>query len=194
MGLTGGIASGKSTASQRFRELGACVLDADELSRHALDTDGACFRAVVDTFGKTILLEDGTVDRKALANIVFGDETQREKLNAIVHPYVVETLMKSAYAAQEDIVVFDVPLLIECGLNRMMDRVVVVAAPEEVRIRRIVHRNGVSEKEARARIDAQIPQDEQLKYADFVLVNDASVEVFRNRIDEVFRNLCMDIS
>lgn len=189
VGLTGGIASGKSLASKKLAELGACILDADEISRHALDIDGPCYARTISEFGSSILNEDGTVNRKKLSDLVFGDLNCRHKLNSIIHPYVKHTLLKEAEAASAKIVVFDVPLLIECGLFRLMDKIIVITANEDLRVRRIILRNHISPEEAKARIAAQMSSSKQSEYADYLIRNEGTVEAFEMEVEDVFSKL-----
>ncbi|HQQ41105.1 MAG TPA: dephospho-CoA kinase, partial [Clostridia bacterium] len=159
IGLTGGIGAGKSTAAKRFRELGVLVLDADEISRASLKKGGACYDGVVALFGSEILAQDGEIDRKKLAGIVFADEEKRRQLNAIVHPYVIETMFSRAEETLNKsggIAVFEVALLFESGMHEKMDRNILIACEEEQRIQRIVERDNTTRQAALARIRAQM--------------------------------------
>ena len=193
VGLTGGIGAGKSTVAARLAMLGAHVLDADAISRAALDKDGACYAAVVEAFGPGVVKENGEIDRPAVSAVIFSDEAARRKLNAIVHPHVIDSLFTAcgAIAAREEnpIVVFDVPLLIECGLDREMDRNIVVVAEDAVRVTRICKRNGIGEDAARARMQSQISQQEQAQHADFVIDNSGDFATLYAAIDRVFAAL-----
>ncbi len=193
LGLTGGIGAGKSTAAEYFKRCGATVLDADAISRNALKTGGACYDAVVQAFGNGIVQNDGSIDRAMLASIVFSDESARRKLNSIVHPYVLETMESEAERLLEAdpnaTVIFDVPLLFECGLDRRMDGNIVVVAEDAVRIARIRARDGVDEAAARARIASQISQREQATRGDFVLDNGGTVSELHTQIDRLLSRI-----
>lgn len=194
VGLTGGIGAGKSTVSNRLRSLGAKIIDADEISRDALSTHGPCYDAVVELFGTDVICEDDSLDRAAIARMIFSDEKKRLALNNIVHPYVLRTMHETCETIlQKDpnaIVVFDIPLLIECGAYREMDCNIVVVADDLARIHRICKRNGTTPEEAASRIRSQIPQEEQCKYADHVLDNSGTIEELYRQIDALYSTLC----
>ena len=175
IGLTGGIGSGKSTAAARFAELGALVIDADVLAREAVEpgTDGLA--AVVAEFGEQVLDANGRLDRPALARLVFGDEAARGRLNAIVHPRVRARAVELIAAAPPGtVVVQDVPLLVETEQAGAYDLVVVVEAPEELRVRRLAADRGMSAEEVRARMASQATDEQRRAVADVVLVNDGT--------------------
>ena len=193
IGLTGGICSGKSTVSGRLLEKGAYIIDADVISREALEPETECFSDTVKAFGKEILTEEGRIDRKLLANIIFSDEEKKLKLNSIIHPFVISEMVRIAdqneSISPEQLIVFDVPLLFTCGFYRDLDQNVVVAADEEIRIKRIMARNKLTEQEARARIVAQMPQDEQIRLADYVIWNNGTREELFRKVDELYHIL-----
>lgn len=192
-GLTGGIASGKSTVSNRFRQLGAYIVDADEISRHGLDVGTECYEKVVATFGKDILLQDGQVDRRKLGAIVFSNEAEREKLNAIIHPYVrkrMEELSQTVWDSNpQGLILWDVPLLFENGLHRLVQKTVVVTAPEELRIQRMAIRNGFTRNEALSRIRSQMPEEEKVKLADYVIDNSGDLMSLYEQVDSIYGKL-----
>ena len=192
IGLTGGIGAGKSTAAKRFRELGVLVLDADEISRASLKKGGACYSDVVALFGSEILTLDGEIDRKKLASIVFSDEEKRRQLNAIVHPYVIETMFSRAEEALNKsggIVVFEVPLLFESGMHEKMDRNIFVACGDEQRVKRILERDNTTRQAALARIRAQMPEEEKRLLANYILENDGTIEQLNAQIDALLEKL-----
>lgn len=192
IGLTGGIGAGKSTAAKRFRELGVLVLDADEISRASLKKGGACYSDVIALFGSKILTLDGEIDRKKLASIVFADEEKRRQLNAIVHPYVIETMFSRAEEAlckSGGIAVFEVPLLFESGMHEKMDRNILVACTEEKRLKRIVVRDNTTRQAALARIRAQMSEEEKRLLADYILENDGTIEQLNAQIDALLEEL-----
>lgn len=182
IGLTGGIGSGKSTVADLFEELGAYVIDADAVAREvvAVGTDG--LRALVDAFGPEILQPDGSLDRPRLADIVFADTTARATLNAITHPRIAARTAEliSALPAQA-VLIHDVPLLVELGMQENYDFVVVVDAPDDVRLDRLVAR-GHTLEDAAARIAAQAPRDVRLAAADLVIENSGSLAELRRQV------------
>ncbi|MCC3269272.1 dephospho-CoA kinase [Arthrobacter gengyunqii] len=175
VGLTGGIAAGKSLAARTLQDLGALVVDADALAREVVEPGTEGLSAVVEAFGSGILDAEGRLDRPALAAVVFSDEAKRKTLNGIVHPRVrARAAELERKAAPETVVVHDMPLLVETGQHRNFDFVLVVDAPEEERIRRMAADRGMSEEAARARIAAQASAEERAAAADVVLVNDGT--------------------
>lgn len=190
VGLTGGIASGKSAVAARMAARGAVVIDADVLSRYALQPGGEGLTEVVDAFGDSVLAADGRLDRAALGAIVFADPQARRRLNSIVHPRV----RQQARALREQappgsVVVEDIPLLVETGQADRFDLVVVVQAPEEERIRRIVEDRDGTEADARARIEAQATDAQRAEVADVVLDNSGTLEELQAQVDELMDRL-----
>ncbi len=174
VGLTGGVGSGKSTVAALLAERGAVVIDADAIAREVVEAGTPGLDAVVGRFGRDVLAVDGSLDRAALASIVFTDETARADLNAIVHPLVGARSAELAAAAPADaIVVYDVPLLVEGGLAAQFDVVVVVGADPDTRFTRLARR-GLPEAQARARMAAQASDEQRRAVADEVLTNDGS--------------------
>lgn len=192
-GLTGGIASGKSTVAARFAVRGVPVVDADALAREVVlpGTDGlAEIRA---TFGDALLLADGTLDRKALAAIVFGEEAKRRRLNAIMHPRIAaRTAARAAELAAggEPIACYEAALIVENGLADAFRPLVVVAAPLHLQVERTVSRDGATPEEARARIGAQTSLAERTKIADFVISNDSDLDALARAADDVLDRVC----
>ena len=189
IGLTGGIGTGKSSVAGFFREKGVPVIDLDEIV-HELQRPGKqVYRRIVEEFGESILNSDGTINRKLLGKIVFSDRSKLEKLNSIVHPAVIEKLkdilMKYQSAGQEMLVV-EVPLLYEVGLEKLFDHVVVVYAPEEIQIERIMKRDGLSREEALSRIRNQLSIEEKRRRADVVIDNSGNLEKTRKEFERVF--------
>jgi dephospho-CoA kinase len=189
-GLTGGIACGKSAVGAYFKEQGVPVIDADVLAREVVElgTDG--LRAVVKEFGQGVLAKDGSLDRKALAAVVFGDDAKRKRLNAILHPRIGALSMKKVQALDEkgeELACYEAPLLVENNLAHIFRPLVVVVAPESVQIARIVARDGATEDEAYARIRAQIPNEEKARIADYVIDNAGTLIELRKKADEVLR-------
>ncbi|KFZ41704.1 dephospho-CoA kinase [Anoxybacillus flavithermus] len=179
IGLTGGIASGKSTVAAMFRDLHIPVIDADEIAHRVTAIDGEAYHLIVETFGSDILDSNGAIDRRKLGAIVFHDEQKRKQLNAIVHPLVRKHMLqqKEQYAKQkEKAVVLDIPLLFESKLEHLVDRILVVYVDEQTQLHRLCERNGFSVEEARARMKAQMPLEEKRKKADAVIDNNGTIE------------------
>lgn len=177
VGLTGGIASGKSTVAECLRDLGAVVVDHDGLARQVVEPGSSGLAEIVARFGAGVLQPDGSLDRGALGAVVFGDPKARGLLNSIVHPRVVDAARVAQLAAQEAgalVVVHDIPLLVETGQAGDFDVVLVVEAPEDVRVERMVRDRGMRSDDARARIRAQASDDERRAVADVVFRNDGS--------------------
>ncbi len=188
IGLTGGIAAGKSAVASRFAELGALVVDADAIAREVVEPGTPGMAAVVAEFGPRVLAADGALDRAALARVVFGDEEALARLDRIVHPLVRRRVAQMAAAAPPGtVVVQDVPLLVETGGARGYDLVVVVEAPEEVRVGRLGRDRGMDAAEARARMAAQASDAERRAVADVVLLNDGDLDGLRAEVDRVWR-------
>lgn len=191
VGLTGGIASGKSEVSERFAMAGAELIDADEIAREVLLPGEEAYRKVVEHFGPGILDEDGFIDRTALGGIVFADASKRAVLNELTHPRVIARIADSLelLTAFDGMVVLDVPLLVEAGVQRGYDAVVVVASDPESQVRRLVEHRGSTEAEARARLAAQAPLEEKLAVATHVIWNDGTLDELHERADAVAREL-----
>ncbi len=190
VGLTGGIGSGKSTVASMLGQRGAVVLDADDFARQAVAAGTPGFRRVVETFGQRVIGPEGELDREKLAAIVFEDDEDRRRLEAIVHPEVGRLFQQSVepFRATDRIVVYAVPLLVENHLESMFDTVVVVTASEEVRVERLLRR-GLSEEDARARIRAQLSDAEREAVADAVIPNDGSVAGLEGRVEALWNTL-----
>ncbi|MFN2590201.1 MAG: dephospho-CoA kinase [Actinomycetota bacterium] len=191
VGLTGGIGAGKSTVARMLAERGAVVFDADHLARAAIEpgTDG--YDHVIERFGSTVVGPDGSVDRDLLADLVFEDEAARRDLEAIIHPEVGRLFREftRTYRDTDHIVVYDVPLLVETGMQEVFDLVVVVEAPEEVRVARLLADRRMSEGEARARISAQATDEQRASVADVVVRNAGNVSDFERQVEEVWQEL-----
>ena len=193
VGLTGGVASGKTSISQVLGVEGAYLIDADQIARDLVQPDTAAWRELVKVFGKGILQEDGSLHRKRLAAKVFSDPEQRNLLNKILHPRIgaeIKRRLKEIAPKDPDaIVVIDGALLIEIGAHREMDKVIVVASTEKQQIERLRQRDGVNQEEAQWILSSQMPLDEKIKVADFIIRNEGSFEETRRRVKEVFEEL-----
>lgn len=190
VGLTGNVASGKSLAAHRFAELGAEVVDADRIGHRLIGPGGGAVRAVLDAFGADFEAADGGVDRSRLGPVVFSDPAALERLNTLVHPPLVAEVRRSferlaSGSSPPAAVVLDAALLFELGVDRDMDVVVVVTAPEEVREARLVAK-GLSVAEARRRIGAQRPEAEKALRADHIIENDGTREALLARVEALW--------
>ena len=188
--LTGGIATGKSHCLKKFAELGAPTIDADLLARQAVSPGTAGFTAVVSRFGAGVVTADGNLDRAALGTLVFTDPIARRSLEEIIHPTVYGAIERwfESLARREDAVagIADIPLLYETGRDREFDVVIVVACAAETQVQRLKERSGLTEDEGLRRIKAQIPIEQKVKRADFVINTDGSFADTDARVEEVW--------
>lgn len=192
-GLTGGIASGKSAVGARFRERGLPVIDADTLARDVVAAGTPGLAEVVQAFGDGVLLPDGGLDRKAVAAIVFGNDTKRKQLNAILHPRITAlTLVRAEELRQkgEPLACYEAALLVENGVADAFRPLVVVSAPEEVQVARAAARDHATPDEARARIRAQMPLEQKVKLADLVIENTGTLDELRAAADRALDAVC----
>lgn len=193
VGLTGGIASGKSTVSRLLAECGAYVIDADVLAREAVVPGQPALREIAGTFGPGMLSSDGTLNRERLATIIFNDPAQRQRLEAIIHPYVFSEeerrFREIAAGDPHAVVIFDAALLIETGAYKQKDRVIVVTADEQAQVARLQARDRLSEAEARRRIAAQMPLTEKVKVAHYVIDGTLRMEQLRKEVSRIYQEL-----
>lgn len=190
VGLTGGIGSGKSEVTRRLAGLGAVVIDADLIAREVVAPGTPGLAAVAAEFGAGVLRPDGSLDRDRLGSMVFADPGARARLNAIMHPLIgAATAGRFAAAPADAIVVHDVPLLVEVGLARAYDAVIVVAASPETQLARLVGNRGMTEEDARARIAAQAPLADKVAIADHVITNDGARRDLDDQVRRVWREL-----
>ncbi|KXG78857.1 Dephospho-CoA kinase [Fervidicola ferrireducens] len=191
IGLTGGIASGKSTVSRMLRQKGAYIIDADEIAKEIVKPGKPAWEDIVRYFGKEILDESGNIRRKKLAKIVFSDEKKLNLLNRITHPRIVEEIKRELEACRrrnEKIVIIDAALLLEIGLDVLVDEVWVVAVDEKTQIDRLIKReSSISYAEAMERIRAQMPLEEKLKFATRIIDNSGDIENTQKQVDEIWR-------
>jgi dephospho-CoA kinase len=189
VGLTGGVGTGKSTVAGFFKKLGACVVDFDELAREVTRPRTKAWTRIVEHFGKEILNGDLTINRQKLAETVFADGKELARLNRIVHPQVLKEDKKitKQITKLDDgaLIVKDVPLFFEIGRRPRVDRVVVVSASEETRLRRL-EAKGMSRRDAENRIRSQLPLEEKTKSADFLIDNDGSLEETKRHVEEIY--------
>src|SRR4051812_18998935 len=188
--LTGGIASGKSTVAAVLEELGAVVIDSDELAREVVEPGTPGLAAVVEEFGEEVLADDGSLDRQALGRVVFADDARRRRLEGILHPLIRERSDAIAAASDADsLVVHDIPLLVESGQAGLFDAVVVVDVPVETQVDRMVCERGWTPQEAESRVRAQASREDRRAVATYVLDNTGTREDLRDRVTEVFESL-----
>ena len=187
VGLTGGIAAGKSAVAALLVKHGAVLIDADAIARAVVEPGTPGLAAVVAAFGQDILTPAGALDRPALGTLIFADTAARLKLNSIVHPLVRAQAEKlRADAVPQAVIVQDIPLLVESGQAGNFDLVIVVAAPLEQRLQRMVHDRGMSLDDAKARIAAQATDEERAAVADIVITNSGTLEELRNLVDSIW--------
>lgn len=193
VGLTGGVATGKSTVAQMFKRFGAVVIDADQLARDMVQPDRPAWRAIVRSFGKGVLNPDRTIDRHALGAIVFHDKSKLRRLERIIHPRVARERARLArQAARKDprtVVVYDVPLLFEAGVDKRVDKIIVVTADQETQIARLKKRNSLSRSQALRRIRSQMPLARKIRRADVVLDGTRSRSSLRAQVRKLYRSL-----
>lgn len=190
MALTGGISSGKSTVSEHWADLGAVIVDADVLAREVVESGTPGLAAVVERFGERMLAADGSLDRAALAAIVFEDDRARKELEALLHPRIrARAAELEAAAPAAAVVVHVIPLLIETGQTTGFDAIVVVDIPSEIQVQRTMARDGSSRDQAAARLAAQASRGERLSVATHVIDNSGDLDVLRAEADRVWEEL-----
>lgn len=191
LGVTGNIASGKSSVCNDLARRGALVVDADELAREVVAPGSPVLGQLVAAFGKKILRDDGNLDREQLGNLIFSDPAARERLNAITHPAIAALSVKRLQNLRNkaSLVVYEAPLLYEVGADRRVDKVLMVKITPEVQLARLMARDGLDQGEAQQRIASQMPQQEKIDRADFVIDNSAAREKTRAQIDKLWPQL-----
>jgi dephospho-CoA kinase len=193
VGLTGSIAVGKSYVTSVFAELGCHVLDADQTAREVVEPGSEGLHAVVEHFGRDVLTEDGRLNRQRLGELIFADAQQRQRLNSILHPFIIarqDDVMREWERSDPDgIGIIDAALMIESGGYQRFDKLIVVHCRPEVQLERLMLRTGLSLREAQQRISSQMPQEEKQKYADYLIDTSDGFESTRKRTDEVYQKL-----
>ena len=193
VGLTGSIAVGKSFVTSIFSTLGCHTLDADETAREVVLPGSPGLEAVAQSFGRDVLNPDGTLDRQRLGELVFADEEKRQRLNHILHPFIIarqdEIMRAWEYEDAQGIGIIDAALMIESGGYRRFDKLIVVHCRPEVQLERLMLRNSLSRDEAQARIASQMPQEEKQRYADYLIDTSDGFEPTRTRTIEVYNEL-----
>jgi len=193
VGLTGSIATGKSSVANMLKELGAYIIDADEIAHDALKKTEKPYKQILDVFGSNILDEQGNIDRKKLGSIVLNDKQKLAVLESIIHPYVQQKRKEIEESIlQQDrnaVIIYDVPLLFEKHLENSFDKIIVVYVPKDIQIKRLIKRQNISYGEALNLINLQICIEEKKKKADFVIDNSYSLENTKKQVLEVFKKL-----
>ena len=189
IGLTGSFGSGKSTVAGIFKKSGACVIDADSLAHECLRPGSAAYKKIISIFGKGVLCVNKTIDRRRLGEVVFDDHRRLLKLNSIIHPEVIREIRRRVRAAKSGLVVLDAPLLIEAGLQRQVDKVVVVTANQINQVKRLQRRCSLDRAGILKRINSQIKLKKKISIADFVIDNDGSLAQTKKQVDEIRRVL-----
>lgn len=193
VGLTGGIATGKSTVADLFRRFGAAVIDADQLARDVVQPGKPAWREIVKCFGKRVLLPDRTIDRPALGSIVFRNRRNLRRLERIIHPRVAREQQRRARRiarrTPNAIIIYEVPLLFEAGVNTRVDKIIVVTADRETQVARLKQRNGLTRRQAFQRIRSQMPLAEKARRADIVLDGTKSKSLLSREIRRLVRDL-----
>jgi dephospho-CoA kinase len=193
VGLTGGVASGKTAVSKVLKEQGAYIIDADRIARELVQPRKPAWKEIIRAFGQEILQEDGSIHRKKLAGKVFADAKQRKLLNRMLHPRIRKEMDRRVKEIgqrdPEAIVVIDAPLLVELGNHRQTDKLIVVTSTRTQQLERLKDRDGANPEEALRIVSSQMPLEEKLKFADFVIRNEGSLEETKRKAREVFKEL-----
>ena len=192
LGLTGGIATGKTTISNYLKSIDIPVLDADEYARKIVEPGTPGLAAITNTFGEQVLRADGSLNRKLLGQIVFNDSSARQTLNDITHPRIQQMMADELHRLAEQqtpLVILDIPLLLENNNVAGADAVMVVSIPESLQLTRLMQRNNLTEKEAHARISAQMPLVEKEKLADFVIDNSGTISNTQKQVEKVIQKI-----
>ena len=175
IGLTGGIASGKTTVSDCFKNIGIQIIDADDISHAITEPNGSAFNEIIESFGKNIIDKKGYIDRTKMRSIIFDDPAKKKVLEAIIHPKVSENIFKSVTNSNECYLIISVPLLVETGMNRFMDRTLLVDCSEETQIERLMNRDQISSDQAKIILSNQATRKERQNVADDLIVNEKNV-------------------
>ncbi|OYS18605.1 dephospho-CoA kinase [Lactobacillus taiwanensis] len=192
LGLTGGIASGKSTADDFFKKKNIPIIDSDLIAHKIMEVGQAGYQAVVNYFGSKILTDNQTINRRKLGEIVFNDQAKLKKLNSLTHPLVhqeIKRQMEQYRLNQEKLVVIDVPLLFESGFESLCDGVLVISISPELQLKRLMKRNNFTEKEALSRINNQMPLSEKEKRATYVVANTGTINDLEKRLSDLLQKI-----
>lgn len=188
IGLTGSIASGKSTISAMLKEKGYPIIDADLVARVVVEPGTVTLSDIECIFGKEVMNEDGTLNREALGQLIFHDPAKRKQLNDLMHPAIRAEMLRQRdelFESGEETLIMDIPLLFESRLQHFVDKILVVSVKEETQLQRLMQRNSLSEEEAKARIQSQLPLSEKEKGADAVIYNNGSIEQSKVQLERI---------
>ncbi|MEK6646921.1 MAG: dephospho-CoA kinase [Candidatus Firestonebacteria bacterium] len=197
IGLTGGIATGKSTAAKIFKKLGCKIVDADAIAHKIIKHNTSAYRKITAYFGKDILEKNREINRSKLASIIFSNKNKRLKLNAITHPYIIKEIKKqiknlkcklnvAAKRSFAKIIILDAPLLFEAKITLLVDKILVIASNEEAQIKRLIKKYNLSPDKAKLRVKSQMPLAKKIKYADYVINNNAKLTDLRKKVKNLY--------
>jgi dephospho-CoA kinase len=189
LGLTGSFGSGKSTVAAIFKSFGACVIDADKIAHRLISPGSKVYKKIINVFDRGILKANKDVDRRKLGGAVFGNKHLLKKLNSIMHPEIIRVIKQKMKASSEDVIVLDAPLLIEAGLDKIVDKLIVVTITREKQVKRVCKKTGLTRPDILRRIKAQIPLREKVRAADFVIDNSGTFEKTREQAKQIRRLL-----
>ncbi|XQY90953.1 dephospho-CoA kinase [Metabacillus sp. HB246100] len=192
IGLTGGIASGKSTVTSMIKEKGFQIVDADMISREVVKAGESAYHEIVKQFGPQILKVNKELDREKLGNVIFSDEEKRVQLNQIVHPAVRKEMLKKIHEAKSknlQAIVLDIPLLFESKLTNLVDKVLVIYVDEKTQLSRLMNRNNLSEQDAKMRIQSQLSIEKKKKMGDYVIDNSGTIQETKEQLNEIIKKL-----
>jgi dephospho-CoA kinase len=189
LGITGGFGTGKTTVARMFKAFGAQIIDADKLAQKNILPGRPAYRKVIDTFGKAILKKDKSIDRKILAKIVFNNSVLLKRLNSIIHPAVIKMIKNKISLSKAKVIVLDVPLLVEAGLNKFVDRLIVVKTTRSRQLERIQDRTSLNRVDILKRIRSQAPLSKKVRLADLVIDNNGSLERTRMQVKKIWNKI-----
>jgi len=189
LGLTGSFGSGKSTVAGIFRSCGAKIIDADKIAHRLINPRTKIYKKIINIFGKDILKKNRAIDREKLARIVFSNKLLLKRLNKIIHPEVIEVIKEKIRTSPERVIILDAPLLIEAGLEKIVDKLIVVTITREKQIKRICKKTGLSRPDILKRIAAQISQNVKSRFANFIIDNSGTIEKTKKQAEQIRRVL-----
>ena len=198
IGLTGGFKTGKSTVGRMLLELGTEVIDADKLAHKALKPDSSTYEKIIKEFGEKFLDDEGRINRRKLAKLVFSNKEKLNLLNSIIHPYVIDKVKEKIYRTKQSnpdaIVIIDAPLLYEAGMQNIMDKIIVVLATKNKQIQRARQTTSLSEYEIKRRIESQLPLSKKEELSDIVIENNGTLEDTKSQVKKMWKKISEDIS